>query len=404
MILVACGGGSSSNSGNGTPLRARAADGDGITQDSSDLNLPTVTIDASDLPSIHSSNAHAFRVSGTCSEEGMEVSIQIGNISPFSQPTCSKGKWSTDDVDVTPLTDNPVTVTADHSNEEGEKAEQASRSLLNDFVCPAGFVAVPFLAGYTSTSFCVAKYEMKRDSATGAAVSEASGIPWTRVFRQSAITKCQEMGSGHDLITNDEWQTLARNIEGVASNWGEGTVGSASGLNQGHSDSVPSQTLAAGQDNDPCFGTEETAACDNTHWHLQRRTHTFSNGEVIWDLAGNVWEMLKDDNSTSYGSESNISQITEVSHSTTHALSGGTTTTSRSAKAQFGPFGDYANIQGLHYGLGYGRINSNQGMVLRGGYWRNIRAGVFTTSLASPSIVLGSNNGFRCTYRPPSSN
>ena len=34
----------------------------------------------------------------------------------------------------------------------------------------------------------------------------------------------------------------------------------------------------------------------------ERRTHTLSNGEVIWDVAGNAWEWVKDDsNNEVYG-------------------------------------------------------------------------------------------------------
>ena len=36
------------------------------------------------------------------------------------------------------------------------------------------------------------------------------------------------------------------------------------------------------------------AKCTN-RWHINRRTHTLSNGEVIWDMAGNVWEWTSDD-------------------------------------------------------------------------------------------------------------
>ena len=83
-------------------------------------------------------------------------------------------------------------------------------------------------------------------------------FPWTRILRDTAITTCQEMGSSnYDLVTNDEWQTLARHIEQVPSNWGDGKVGSNFGLNRGHSDEVPRQILAAEDDNDPCFGTQE---------------------------------------------------------------------------------------------------------------------------------------------------
>ena len=55
--------------------------------------------------------------------------------------------------------------------------------------------------------------------------------------------------------------------------------------------------LPVSDDNKGCHGTEQT--CDGRTWNKQRRTHTLSNGEVIWDVSGNAWEWVKDDNSDS---------------------------------------------------------------------------------------------------------
>src|SRR5690606_37302902 len=61
-----------------------------------------------------------------------------------------------------------------------------------------------------------------------------------------------------------------------------------------HSDSSPLSNLAAdADDTKACSGTGQT--CSNTVWHDQRRTHVLSNGEVIWDLGGNVGEWVNDD-------------------------------------------------------------------------------------------------------------
>ena len=61
-----------------------------------------------------------------------------------------------------------------------------------------------------------------------------------------------------------------------------------------------------------------------------RRTFTLSNKQVVWDLAGNVWERMKDDNDQNYGTDRvRISLITAVSHPVLRALSRGTTTTPR---------------------------------------------------------------------------
>ena len=69
---------------------------------------------------------------------------------------------------------------------------------------------------------------------------------------------------------------------------------------------------------------------------------------MIWDLSGNVWEWVKDNNNSSYGAKSDqidyIIELNKPIYSTLYALSGGTTTTPRSAKDQFGPMGDYLDI------------------------------------------------------------
>ena len=264
-----------------------------------------------------------------------------------------------------------------------------------EFVCPTNFVLVPALEGYTTDDFCVMKYEAKNDG-SGNAISQASDRPYVDINRADSITACQNMGSGYDLMTNDEWQTLARNIELVPSNWSTNNVGTGS-LNQGHADDAPAYNLAASSDdNKACEGTGQT--CDSKTWNSQRRTHTLSNGEVIWDVSGNVQERVKDDNRVSYGSNAYLSQITTTSHSTSGSLSGGTTTTSRVAKNQFGPSGNYSSLNsGTHGGLGYGELNTNSGAIVRGNRrGAGLDAGIFTVNLGFSAAFEGI--GFRCVF------
>ena len=338
-------------------------------------------------------------------------------------------------------------------------------------------MGVSSLGDYTVNGFCVSKYEMKNDG-SGQAVSQAAGVPYTGVRRDEAVTKCAGMGSGYDLLTNDGWQSIARHIELVADNWGGGDVGSSEGLSQGHAYGVPNQALVASlDDNKGCDGTGQT--CDGRTWNKQRRTHTLSNGEVIWDMSGNAWEWVKDDNSDSdsddsdadnsdndgadnsdadnsdndgadnsdadnsdndgadnsdadnsdndgadnsdadnndadnsdadngvYGDNAYMSQVTRTSHTTARSLSGGTTTTARVAKDQFGPSGDFSSLNSGHYGgLGYGHLNENGGAVVRGGSWESGNdAGVFQVSLthSTDGGLIANSIGFRCVYYPKS--
>ncbi len=159
---------------------------------------------------------------------------------------------------------------------------------------------------------------------------------------------------------------------------------------------------ASSDDNDPCYATGQT--CNGSTWNNQKRTHRLSNNEVIWDLAGNVSELMKDHSNNSYGSHTNFSQITTTSHTTLGSLSGGTTTTiSRIAKNQFGPSGDYTSLNSRpHGGLGYGYLSSSDTGIFRGGSSTSgTLSGVFYTNLHIFAATLGfESSGFRCTYHP----
>lgn len=203
--------------------------------------------------------------------------------------------------------------------------------------CPTGFIHIPGDPLYGTGDFCVMKYEAKCDvdgdgigeTADGAhascnttydtwgnilsgcrciedkggqIVSSAAGAPIARIAQDAggggvdAITYCQSI-DGH-LITNNEWMTIARNLERQGSNWcalngtGCGNSPGSQYLVAGHNDNGPALGLQAStDDSQSCYGTV-TKDVDPTcgTGATQRRTHYLSNGEVIWDLAGNLWQ------------------------------------------------------------------------------------------------------------------
>jgi prepilin-type N-terminal cleavage/methylation domain-containing protein len=187
-----------------------------------------------------------------------------------------------------------------------------------NFSCPTGYIKVPGNSLYQTKDFCVMKYEAKAvdisnptvglltpntgfntiannttptTSANGRAVaSVASGYPIARISQITAAQYCKDAGAS--LISNAEWMTIARNIEGQLSNWTTGIAASTAigigGFYRGHTDNSPATALEAGLDIDGYTGT------GNSGFSIERRTHTLSNGEVIWDLSGNVWEWLSD--------------------------------------------------------------------------------------------------------------
>ena len=63
-------------------------------------------------------------------------------------------------------------------------------------------------------------------------VSTPNKYPIVDINQAGAITACASLGAGYHLITNNEWMTVARNIEQQGGNWSTGIVGSG-GLYRG---------------------------------------------------------------------------------------------------------------------------------------------------------------------------
>lgn len=147
--------------------------------------------------------------------------------------------------------------------------------------CPEGFASVPGDSRFGTGNFCIGKYEAK--NVGGVAASRAEGIPYVNITQEEAALAARNACSGCHLVTEGEWLTVAHNALNVASNWTGDSVGNGQ-LYLGHSDINPSAKLEASlDDNNGYFGTNNVAG-------NQRRTLRLNNGEVIWDLAGNVWE------------------------------------------------------------------------------------------------------------------
>lgn len=165
----------------------------------------------------------------------------------------------------------------------GHSAPDSSGNLVV-FSCPTGFIVVPGSSTYGTSQFCVMKYEAKQASAT-VPVSQAAGLPWTNIIQTDAMVYAANVAgcTGCHLITEAEWLTIAQNVLNVASNWSGGAVGNGA-IFRGHSDSAPASALVADvNDTNGYYGETNTGG-------NQRRTLTLSNGEVIWDMAGNISE------------------------------------------------------------------------------------------------------------------
>jgi formylglycine-generating enzyme required for sulfatase activity len=231
------------------------------------------------------------------------------------------------------------------------------------------------------------KYEAKTGSATVAATTQASGTPQVNITQTNAITACSLNGAGYGLINNNEWMTIARNIEGQGANWTGGTVGSG-GLWRGHSDGSPNNALEANtDDNDGYFGT------GNVSPSIERRTHTLSNGETIWDLSGNVWEWTSDtilgQNKPNNSSGNFWQQWTAISNFGT--LSYDLTRPSNTS---------WNSTQNMGQYYAGGVTGTTTFAFLRGGRWGDTTAaGVFTLRLPNAPSNSNSFIGFRCVLR-----
>lgn len=94
-----------------------------------DAFIPTVSIDFS--PDISKANETTYSASGSCSENGRTVSVDIGANS--YTPTCSSGSWTTGTINVSGLSDNPtLPITADLDDTSGNNATQASTTVDKD--------------------------------------------------------------------------------------------------------------------------------------------------------------------------------------------------------------------------------------------------------------------------------
>lgn len=336
-------------------------------------------------------------------ENAGSIPFTTTNLTQTAYSICKQGETSGCDINIDTLVtagylaNIPVTTGA-NGNQTGYMLKYNSKRIevgVSRITCPTGYVGVPGNSMYQTGDFCVMKYEAKNVSTVATSIPD--GTIWATLTQTGAITACSNLGSKYHLINNNEWMTIARNIEQVATNWTSGTVGTGT-IFIGHSDGTPASALAATtNDNDGYNGTGQTTPSG------QRRTHTLSNGEVIWDLAGNVWEM----NSNTINCASSTCTADEMPYDS----SPGEEWIELTTLATYGQFSyDLLRPSNPTWNTtqGIGRIytdstaagpSGNIHSLRRGGRYNDgSNGGLFSVSLNTAPAYTDATLGFRCAY------
>jgi formylglycine-generating enzyme required for sulfatase activity len=222
------------------------------------------------------------------------------------------------------------------------------------------FVPVPAVTlpnGVTVPSFLVGQFLCAKGE-DGAAVMSATAAPWLRINYAEAKAACAAVGGA--LIRELQYLAIAFDISQQDINWTGGKVGEGQVFQGLHEDTV----------GEPQPGDFES---DNEN---ERRWHQLSNGERVYDFAGNAYSWVFDD---VQGDEHGIVAARFAKDSPSIAT---------------------APYPSMEKGMGWrpeaGRNWSGRAL-LRGGCWDDGGgAGVFRLDLVSPD---GRNDvvGFRCT-------
>jgi formylglycine-generating enzyme required for sulfatase activity len=292
----------------------------------------------------------------------------------------------------TGLTEDSLYSYALYSYDGSTNYTAIGRSEESPFSCPTDWVKVPASAEYGTPDFCVMKYEAK--DVGDIPTSQATDTPWVSISQEQAKGECAALGAGYELISNDEWMAIASNIAAVGSNWDGGTVGTDS-MNRGHSDNDPGYACDADQE---YVDTD----CDNSGSEAdftQKRTHTLSNSEVIWDMSGNVWDWTSyyNQDDKPYQTATDGAPVTEWREYTLIDTSF-TTMAQTDLISAAAISGSWSSTQGI--GQYYAGSSGSGGALHRGAGWGGgTGAGPFAADLPNGPSYSVTHVGFRCVRK-----
>ena len=354
--------------------------------------------------------------------------VQSGDlVKLFTDSACTQqvgsGTASGTTIDITTSALTPANYTFYANSTLLETSECSSASVSYVLTsCPSGFVVVPGDTTLATTDFCVMKFEAKawndlnsnqivdageveadgcrttpatcllgNFKANRTAVSIADNLPWTRLNLSQARDACIRLNapgkSNYALIANPEWMTIARNIENQNQNWSGGAV-DLGAIFQGNNGTVSASSYNASSDPEAGSGRDSKAL------------HVLSNGEQIWDLAGNVaewvnWEVTPAQKAYYSVDGAPVSAWREFTLLDT--LIG--TSDQMSVNTWQPSHPSFNSSKGIgQYNAG---LNTSGGAAFRGGSWADSgRAGIYALNLSTSATNTGNYLGLRCIFRP----
>ncbi len=235
--------------------------------------------------------------------------------------------------------------------------------------CVMKYEASVFTGSFAADSYGGFKWENADDTNLTKKVGSFVNKPFHSVSNVNARSMCS---SSHLVDFNGNaitggfpmrynlWTLLAKDIANNPVNWSTGVVGSGY-IYSGHNDNSPKNALVPAADTDPYNGTGQTSG-------NQKRVLYTSNGEAIWDLAGNSWETMFERQNVG-SSDTTPKEYTEA------------TTNAFSPQSLMGKNWSSANGVGMsRYGLGTTASNIppvfGTYLLMQGGSWRTEAGGV----------------------------
>ncbi|MBC6415850.1 MAG: hypothetical protein GDA46_05610 [Bdellovibrionales bacterium] len=339
------------------------------------------------LDYVDSINVGNYRLRGRCSNRGENVLFTVNGYELSENPICSKNTWELElDLTAVASSENDIIIQISHSG------ERLCRTLKVAFTGPENYIPVPYTEDQYENSFYVMKYEAKvlgKGEASAKAVSKSEDVPISRISYDEAVKLCQNNGVRYDLIRNSQWQNIALSIEETDINWSSGRRSSFpdNALNCGVTRSLAK--AASSDDKQDCADS----SC-GSGWSYKRRTHILTNGQVIWDMCGNVGEIMKDKYTLNQSFEGSAFELRGR------------------LKDMFGPERTYIRNTNedtrrrdeLNWGLGEIDIEKNHNLIIRGLNYRTRQGnGIFSTEITTDQDTtrgLRSQYGFRCVYIP----